>query len=95
LELHNHPVPSCTKIHSAYELPSQTFHKKYAQMGEKVGRKCVASRQHNFKQGERYYSLGHYVVSKLGSFTQCAVRQHTHRAEVFSLLHICTDMGAR
>jgi len=35
------------------------------------------------------------VVPKVGSFTQCAVRQYTHRAEVLSLLHICADMGAR
>ena len=29
------------------------------------------------------------------SFTQCAVRQYTHRAEGLSLLHIYADMGAR
>jgi len=35
------------------------------------------------------------VVPKVGSFTWCAVCQYTHRAEVLSLVSICTDMGAR
>jgi len=37
----------------------------------------------------------HYgsVVPKVGSFTQCAVCWSTHSG--LSLLHICTDMGAR
>ena len=35
------------------------------------------------------------VVPKVGSFTRCAVHQYTHRAEVWSLLHFCADMGAR
>jgi len=32
---------------------------------------------------------------KSGSFTQCAIHQYTHRAEVLFLSHICADMGAR
>ncbi|XP_075580479.1 small ribosomal subunit protein mS29 isoform X3 [Pelecanus crispus] len=40
-------------------------------------------------------AAGRGVFPKVGLFTRCSVRQYTHGAEVFYLIHFCAEMGAR